>query len=100
MPGMRAFVVAGREVLIVRTADGAVGALGAKCTHKGAPLAEGTLEGNLITCPWHGSTFEATTGKLKTGPQIFGGKIFEKIQRNLPHYSIEIRGADIWITLP
>lgn len=96
-PGMRVFTVAGRDVLIVRSADGSITAIGARCTHRGAPLVEGTLEGNSLTCPWHGSQFEIPTGKLTRGPQIFGGKLFEKIQRNLPRYQIEQRGEELWL---
>ncbi len=96
---MRLFAVAGRDVLIVRAADGSIAAIGAKCTHRGAPLVEGTLEGNTLTCPWHGSQFEIPTGKLTHGPQIFGGKLFEKIQRNLPRYPLEQRGDELWLTL-
>lgn len=99
LPGMRAFRVCDRDILIVRTSDGAVAALGAKCTHRGAPLVEGTLEGTALTCPWHGAQFEMPTGKLTRGPQIFGGKLFEKIQRNLPRYPLEQRNDELWLTL-
>jgi nitrite reductase/ring-hydroxylating ferredoxin subunit len=34
------------------------------CHHQGGPLAEGELEGNIITCPWHGAKWDVTTGKL------------------------------------
>lgn len=98
-PGIRAFAVGGRDVLIVRTSDGAFAAVGAKCTHRGAPLAEGTLDGNTVTCPWHGSQFEMPTGKLTRGPQIFGGRLFEKIQRNLPRYPLEERNGELWLTV-
>jgi nitrite reductase/ring-hydroxylating ferredoxin subunit len=32
------------------------------CPHRGGPLAEGTLDGNVVTCPWHGWRFDVTTG--------------------------------------
>jgi NAD(P)H-dependent nitrite reductase small subunit len=32
------------------------------CPHQGGPLAEGTLEGNVVTCPWHGWTFCVDSG--------------------------------------
>ncbi len=38
------------------------------CTHQGGPLSEGTLEGNCITCPIHGSRFDVTTGAVVRGP--------------------------------
>jgi nitrite reductase/ring-hydroxylating ferredoxin subunit len=40
----------------------------AKCTHRGGPLAEGTLEGSTVTCPYHGAQFDVTTGALRRGP--------------------------------
>ena len=27
------------------------------CTHMGGPLGEGTLDGEIVTCPWHGAEF-------------------------------------------
>lgn len=42
------------KVLLVNT-GGKVTALGAKCTHYGAPLVKGVLTGDgRLTCPWHG----------------------------------------------
>ncbi len=38
------------------------------CTHQGGPLSEGTLEGNCITCPIHGSRFDVATGAVIRGP--------------------------------
>ncbi|MBI3626765.1 FAD-dependent oxidoreductase [Candidatus Uhrbacteria bacterium] len=38
------------------------------CTHAGGPLCEGTLSGNTIECPWHGSQFDITSGKVMAGP--------------------------------
>lgn len=45
------------KVLLVNTA-GKVQAIGAKCTHYGAPLAKGVLTTNgRLTCPWHGGRY-------------------------------------------
>ena len=42
------------NVLLVNV-GGHVQALGAKCTHYGAPLAKGVLSSDgRLTCPWHG----------------------------------------------
>ena len=42
------------KVLLVN-AGGRIQALGAKCTHYGAPLSKGVLTSNgRLTCPWHG----------------------------------------------
>jgi nitrite reductase/ring-hydroxylating ferredoxin subunit/uncharacterized membrane protein len=38
------------------------------CTHLGGPLSEGELDGNLVTCPWHASQFDVTTGAVTGSP--------------------------------
>ena len=36
------------------------------CPHKGAPLADGTLCGNVVECDWHGWRFDVRTGGCLT----------------------------------
>ncbi len=38
------------------------------CTHAGASLSEGSLDGTIITCGWHGAKFDCKTGKLSSFP--------------------------------
>ena len=52
------------ENICVANVDGKYYAIGNACTPMGGPLAEGKLEGNLFQCPWHGSRFDITTGKV------------------------------------
>ena len=33
------------------------------CPHMSARLSNGTLDGNVLTCPQHGSRFDVTTGR-------------------------------------
>jgi nitrite reductase/ring-hydroxylating ferredoxin subunit len=40
------------------------------CPHQGGPLADGTLEGTMVTCPWHGWQFDVRTGATPLGPKI------------------------------
>lgn len=40
------------------------------CTHDGAPLDQGILQGNIITCPRHGATFDVTTGAALSMPAV------------------------------
>jgi nitrite reductase/ring-hydroxylating ferredoxin subunit len=42
--------------------------LEARCTHAGAPLGEGNLEGDILTCPWHYSQFNVADGSVVRGP--------------------------------
>jgi len=53
----------GKQILVANV-DGNYFAMDDICTHQGASLSEGTLDGSTITCPWHGSTWDCKTGKL------------------------------------
>lgn len=54
-------------LVLVRRGD-VVHALQETCTHAGGPLAQGTLKGDTIICPWHGSVFRLTDGAVLHGP--------------------------------
>jgi nitrite reductase/ring-hydroxylating ferredoxin subunit len=43
-------------------------ALADRCSHRGGPLSEGTLEQSCVVCPWHGSRFDVRTGRVRGGP--------------------------------
>src|SRR5829696_4572809 len=59
--------VQGQEILLVRQ-DGAIHALADRCTHRGGPLHEGTIEDGCVTCPWHFSRFRLRDGGVERGP--------------------------------
>lgn len=46
------------------------------CTHRGGPLSQGALEGSTVTCPWHGSQFDVSTGAVQRGPATAPLKTF------------------------
>ena len=52
------------KAILVANIDGNYFAMDDICTHQGANLSEGTLDGSTLTCPWHGSTWDCKTGKL------------------------------------
>ena len=54
-------------LVLVRRGD-VVHALKETCSHAGGPLAQGTLSGDAIVCPWHGSTFRLSDGAVRHGP--------------------------------
>lgn len=60
----------GMPALLVRR-GGQLFAIAAVCSHAGGPLAEGTLDGTRLTCPWHGSVFCVTSGRVRGGPATF-----------------------------
>ncbi len=54
-------IVEGRIVAIFRSA-GRLYAIDGMCAHQGGPIAEGTVEHDCVTCPWHGWQYELATG--------------------------------------
>jgi nitrite reductase/ring-hydroxylating ferredoxin subunit/uncharacterized membrane protein len=61
--------VDGTRVLLTRV-DGEIKAVGNRCSHRGAPLNEGTRNGNCVKCPWHASVFDIKTGEVIDGPAV------------------------------
>jgi ferredoxin-NADP reductase/nitrite reductase/ring-hydroxylating ferredoxin subunit len=64
---MKEVQVDGESICIVNV-EGKYYAIGNICTHEGGPLADGTLEGYEVECPWHGSKFDVRTGEVKEPP--------------------------------
>jgi len=50
--------------------EGRCYALDNACPHKGGPLGEGQLQGHVVTCPWHGWTWDVRTGTNVRMPSL------------------------------
>ena len=61
----------GMPVLMVRR-GGRLFGMSNTCSHAGGPLNEGTLDGHVVTCPWHASRFDIRSGRVCGGPATFG----------------------------
>jgi len=84
-PGTRRVVdVAGTEVALFNCA-GEFLAIEDLCTHDGAPLADGEVDGEVITCPRHGARFSLRSGEVLAPPAY----------EPLPCY--EVRVVEGWI---
>ena len=59
--------VDGTDVAIFKL-DGKFYAIEDVCTHDGAEIASGELEGDEIICPRHGARFCVKTGAVKSAP--------------------------------
>jgi nitrite reductase/ring-hydroxylating ferredoxin subunit len=68
--GMKRADAKGYPVLLVRRGDD-VHAIGAVCAHQGGPLEKGKLDGDVVTCPWHGSQFCVRDGSIVHGPTAY-----------------------------
>ena len=69
--------------------DGVISAIDGICPHQGGPLAEGSLEGTTVTCPWHGWQFDVRTGRT-----LLGAKIHQTV------YPVRIDGTDVLVEVP
>lgn len=86
-PGQARLVdVGGREIALFNVA-GSFHAIDNNCTHVGGPLCEGEINGVEVTCPWHGATFDVTTG------QVLGPPAREPVSR----YNVRFEGPDVEI---
>jgi nitrite reductase (NADH) small subunit len=82
---IREFALDGKVVAIANVA-GKLFAINNVCLHRGGPLGEGELNGQVVTCPWHGWQYDVTTGKLAANPTV-----------GVESYAVEIRGNDIFV---
>lgn len=82
-------LIAGGRVVALYHVGGAFFALDGVCPHAGGPLGEGSLDGCVVTCPWHGWQFDVTTGR-------------HCLNENLVHTQFETRveGDDVFVEIP
>ena len=81
---MRAFDIHGTNVSVA-SVDGRFYAFDDRCTHQGFSLAAGELDGNTVTCPCHGSSFDVRSGEVLEGPA----------DEPVASWVVEIQGEDL-----
>jgi nitrite reductase (NADH) small subunit len=69
-PGTAREVVVGDDVIALVNFEGEFYAIDGMCAHQGGPLANGELQRETVTCPWHGWQYDVRTGKHLTNPSI------------------------------
>lgn len=86
--GKMVHVEAGGKDVLVANVGGNFYAMDDICKHAGANLHEGTLDGKVVTCPWHGAKWDVTTGKCVAFPA--------KLQDE-PTYKVSVEGDTVYI---
>lgn len=63
-------------------------ATNALCPHANGPLAEGELDGCMLSCPWHGWTYDLKTGVSPDDPCM-----------KLQVFEVRVEGDDLLVAL-
>jgi len=77
------------ERIAVFRVDSEVYAIGDRCSHAEASLAEGEVFGHQVECPRHGSEFDMTTGQALSLPAT----------RPVPTYPVSIEEGTVYLVL-
>lgn len=87
-PGtIREFHVEGKAIAVANV-DGKFYAINNTCLHRGGPLGQGSMNGKVVTCPWHGWQYDVTNGKVTQNPAV-----------GVDCYPLEVRGEDIYVDI-
>jgi nitrite reductase (NADH) small subunit len=87
-PGEGKTVIVGDREVALFNVSGKFHAIDNTCPHRGGPLGEGTLDGNVVTCPWHGWRFDVCTGASPVVPTA-------KVER----FECVVEGNDVKVKL-
>jgi 3-phenylpropionate/trans-cinnamate dioxygenase ferredoxin subunit len=76
----------------------------ARCPHLRAHLAKGKLDGTVVTCPAHGSTFDVTTGRnlawVESLPRLIKGVARAVVKpKDLNTFPVKVEEGQVWISL-
>jgi phenylpropionate dioxygenase-like ring-hydroxylating dioxygenase large terminal subunit len=92
----RSLQILGRELVLYRTSNGLLQAMNNACIHRGASLANGSIVGNCIVCPYHGWQFDPD-GNCVNIPSMTTGTIPK--QACMTTYPVQEKYGWIWIFL-
>jgi nitrite reductase (NADH) small subunit len=101
----RILAVSGREIGVLRAADGRWHAFRNWCPHRGAPICRGKLTGttlpsapgalawgleaSVLRCPWHGYEFDVASGR----------RPFVESRMQLRKYPVVVEGGVVHVDL-
>ena len=77
----------GRTIALFNV-DGRIHATDNQCPHMGYPLTRGAIRHGILTCDWHGRSFD-----------LEGGGCFNKECDDLQIFPVDVRDGDVWINV-
>jgi 3-phenylpropionate/trans-cinnamate dioxygenase ferredoxin component len=92
---MKEYNVQGINVLVAKVGN-VVYATQGRCPHMGGVLAEGKLDGTVVTCPRHASQFDLKDGHVVrwTSGEGLGYQVFKLLKSPRPLKTYETKVAD------
>jgi 3-phenylpropionate/trans-cinnamate dioxygenase ferredoxin subunit len=97
---MKKIIVEGHAFLLARVKD-VYYCMDAYCPHLGGDLSQGTLNGEVLTCPLHHSQFDISSGRVMRWTDLSGAILTvakkQKPPRSLRIYPVKIDGNTILI---
>ena len=86
----RAYEVNGVMVAVFNV-GGTFTAIDDLCPHQGAPLSEGHLDGDCVTCPWHAWRFNVRDGRWMDNPTA---------KLRVETYEVRVEGDAVQVRVP
>ena len=83
---MKSVEVAHERILVCHTETGFF-AVADECSHDSAPMGNGHLHRNEVTCPRHGARFDITSGAVLGPPAVVP----------IDTFKVKVEGEDIFI---
>ena len=87
-PGNSMAVEVNGKTIALFNVGGKVFALDNTCMHRGGPLGEGMLEGDVVTCPWHMWQYNVRTGEKVETPSV-----------KVASYPVQVEGDEIRVAI-
>jgi nitrite reductase/ring-hydroxylating ferredoxin subunit len=79
-PGTARECVAADRIVALFNVDDQFYALDGICPHQGGPLGKGRLQGEIVTCPWHGWQFNVRTGQHQVNASLCHPRLETKVE--------------------
>ncbi len=89
-PGEMTIVELDGQEIAIANVGGEFYAFQNECTHRGGPLGEGLLMGDVVECPFHAGQFNVRTGEVVSAPP----------SEPISTYAVQVEGDDVKVEKP